>query len=480
VGMGMLTGTLVATTLAAADAAAGGALVPVLLKDVNPGSASSSPSRFTVAGTNLLFTATDATHGQEWQKTDGTTAGTTLVKDIRTGSGDAGISSTVGALGGRLFFGADDGTYTTGNEPWSTDGTAAGTVLLKDIFPGGGGGAPPGNFVAAGGTLFFTAQDGANGAELWKTDGTAAGTVMVRDINPGANGSSPQRLTAVGNNVFFAAYGSATGWELWKSDGTAAGTVLVRDINPGLLEPNISNMVVVGTTAYFSATNGTSALGNGQELWKSDGTTAGTVLVKDIRPGTTGSSPVSLAVVGSTVYFQANDGSSGTELWKSDGTAAGTLLVKDILPGVGGSLPSDLTAFGDILLLRGTGPDPAGGAELWKSDGTSAGTVLVKDISAGSASGSPTGFAVVGTTAFFSATDGSTGAAHGTELWSTDGTSAGTVLVQDINPGTASSSPSSLTPALGTLFFAAADGVTGVEPWKLRTNQAPVAGDILT
>ena len=66
----------------------------------------------------------------------------------------------------------------------------------------------------------------------------------------------------------------------------------------------------------------------GTELWKSDGTESGTVLVEDINPG--GSSfPQYLTNVAGTLFFFANDGNSGQELWKSDGTATGTVLVKD-------------------------------------------------------------------------------------------------------------------------------------------------------
>src|SRR5262249_38054003 len=67
----------------------------------------------------------------------------------------------------------------------------------------------------------------------------------------------------------------------------------------------------------------------------SDGTAAGTYLVKDIDSGAADSNPGRLVAVNAETFFDASDGVHGDELWKSDGTAAGTVLVKDINPGSG-------------------------------------------------------------------------------------------------------------------------------------------------
>src|SRR5262249_23261286 len=107
-----------------------------------------------------------------------------------------------------------------------------GPFRLKDINPGMPGAAPA-ELTAVGGTLFFAADDGTRGRELWKSDGTPAGTTLVADIRPGAAGSDPQGLIDVGGTLFFAADDGTSGVELWKSDGTGPGTVRVKDIQPG-------------------------------------------------------------------------------------------------------------------------------------------------------------------------------------------------------------------------------------------------------
>src|SRR5262249_19930171 len=139
---------------------------------------------------------------------------------------------------GTLFFTAFDPV--NGQELWKSDGTTAGTALVKDIRPGSmsafvDSDEYPFNpfLTAVGGTLFFTADDGTSGAELWKRDGTAAGTVLVKAIVPGGGSSGPQRLTNVSGTLYFMAWTAEAGYELWKSDGTAAGTILVKDIRPG-------------------------------------------------------------------------------------------------------------------------------------------------------------------------------------------------------------------------------------------------------
>ena len=446
----------------------------------------------------LFFEGDDNIHGDELWKTDGTDAGTVMVKDINPASyvyngntyGRSGLAyqNRITSVDGTLFFAGSDGVH--GDELWKSDGTEAGTVMVKDINPGSGSSDNDSsyyygyNLTDVNGTLFFMANDWVHGYELWESDGTDAGTFMVKDINPGSRGINPSGyvenemdIVNINGTLFFMANDGVHGYELWKSDGTDAGTVMVKDINPSPYMSGLSydsRLTDVNGTLYFMANDGT----HGDELWKSDGTDAGTVMVKDINPS--GSSDYSntgynLTNVNGTLFFMANDGVHGYELWKSDGTEAGTVMVKDINPGSGGSGPGDFTNVNGTLFF--TADDGVHGYELWKSDGTEAGTVMVKDINPGSGDSDPSWYydydlTNVNGTLFFMANDGT----HGNELWKTDGTEAGTFMVKDINPGSGDSDPSHygyhLTDVKGTVFFTADDGVHGYELWKTDGTEA--------
>jgi ELWxxDGT repeat protein len=239
---------------------------------------------------------------------------------------------------------------------------------------------------------------------------------FFKEINTGSSGSAssnPSDLTDVQNTLYFSATTSSSGTELWKSDGTVSGTVMVKDIVSGTGSSSPFYFRAVGNIVYFRACDT-----NGCELWKSDGTFPGTVMVKDIRSGSVGSSPNSLTAVGNTLYFRATDGNNGIELWKSDGTASGTVMVKDINSGGSDSNPNYLTAIGNTLYFLAN--DGTNGAELWKSDGTTSGTVMVKDINPGNSNGEIYYLTAVGYNFYFRAYNPSTGyELYGTQTVST-------------------------------------------------------------
>ena len=307
-------------------------------------------------------------------------------------------------------------------------------------------------------TLYFFAADGTHGTELWKTDGTESGTVMVKDINP--NGSSRSETwdgrginpVAIDGIIYFWADDGTHGQELWTSDGTETGTVMVKDIHNGSAHAfGGYELVVFGNNLYFCAQNATS---NYWQLWKSDGTESGTAMLKAINPSGNGRIK-NLIAVGNTLYFSADDGTNGEELWTSDGTTAGTVMVKDIRTGgtwaplSGLSYASELTAFGDVYFIA---TDGTHGEELWKSDGTETGTVMVKDINSGSNSSSPSQLIVVDNVLYFKADDG----INGCQLWKSDGTETGTVMVNS----TSSHNCGSDYLNFGTLLYFSADQPT--------------------
>ncbi len=446
----------------------------VLVKDILIGSidwsypSDHTPSHLIVSGGQLFFTTDDGTHGTELWKTDGSEQGTSLVRDINTDTDDIEIKTAL-SMDGKYYFAIDDRLY--GIELWVSDGTESGTGMVADINPNGS--STPTGIKVFNGVMYFAANDGIHGAELWRSDGTDAGTWLVMDICPDCS-SQPAGFAIFNDELYFTADDGVHGPELWSSDGTQTGTMLVKDINPGWGSTPV-NLVVVNDSLYFAADDGT----HGYELWKSDGTETGTFLVKDIYPGYISSGPGSLTDMNGTLVFIAGDGTHGIELWSSDGTEAGTTLIKDVIPNDPDyqyQLPDELTLVEDTLYF--TAFDELHGVELWKSDGTEEGTVLVKDIYPGFAEygqpyhSNPEFLAAVNGRLFFIADDG----AHGKELWVSDGSELGTVLVRDINPGPNWSRdlswPSNLTAINGVVFLGADDSLHGTELWKSDGTQA--------
>ncbi len=445
---------------------------PYLVKDINQQSVGSNIDSMTPVGDRLFFFADDGWHGREVWTSDGTAAGTHLVKDIWPGSNGQLEAYPMTALGNRVVFIAADALSSFGL--WISDGTEAGTHLLAaNTNPRSVGDRP--SLATEGSAVYFVGYDALHGRELWVTDGTTAGTRLVADIFPGSNDSAISSLIGLGDALFFRASDGVHGLELWVSDGTAAGTTMVKDIQGGAGSGLPHGMTAVGDTLFFIATDG-SAYQYGYGLWASDGTGPGTYRVSNIWPwyiypeyGIYIPGIKALNALGDTLLFTADDGVHGDELWASDGTASGTRMVVDIAPGVypaiQGAGPTFLTVMRDMLFFYAD--DYVHGRELWASDGTAAGTRLVVDLNAGSVASvgmilqAP---AAVNGTLFFSATDGPY--AH-YKLWASDGTAAGTRLVADINPGGSWTAPGGFTPVGDTLYFVADDGIHGYELWAL-------------
>lgn len=479
-----------------------------LVKHINSNfwSSNTISSLFNYNG-NLVFSANDDITGHELWISNGTTDGTTLLKDIRIGANTNSFPGNFTVCNGSLYFTADNGT--NGVEVWKSDGTTAGTMLLKDINPGSGSGVYNTRFMVFDNHIYFYAYTAANGYELWKSDGTEAGTQLFKDIAVGINSSNSSLIGFAADNYFVFQVDLPTlGREFWVSDGTAAGTVLLKDINSsgnGIpVEPQFAKF---NNKIYFNAFT----TANGEELWETDGTTAGTQLVKDIKLGATSSFITKLTATSNYLIFTARGGTATTNsIWKSNGTDAGTEQLKDM----------DVTQINDLSfvelnnLVYFPGYNVSNGIELWSTDGTTVNTKIFKDINHGyggvfnlndvaelnnrliytgmsgytpavsdgtinntmilnNAYAGYNGFSSdqvtalytkAGNNVFFKATT----PGYGFEIWKTDGTIAGTNMVKDVRPGSASSlTDYPLFMVYNNIFyFKANDGTHAEELWR--------------
>ena len=282
---------------------------------------------------------------------------------------------------------------------------------------------------------------------------------MVKDIRAGNESSNISNFCVFNNTLYFIARGTPYYFQIWKTDGTEAGTEVVTDIN-NTASNQVLNIMVFNNMLYLGLNDGV----NGAELWRSDGTQAGTELVKDINIGSAGSFAFMSCVYNNNLYFRATDGVTGRELWKTDGTSEGTVLVKDINSGTSTSSIDDIVVYNGFLYFRAN--DGVTGTELWRSDGTTEGTVFFKEIYPGTESSVINNLFVAGNTLLFTAKDG----VNGYELWRSDGTPENTVIVSNINPATDNSYSWTYTDMKtidnNTVYFVADDGVNGKELWK--------------
>jgi ELWxxDGT repeat protein len=430
---------------------------PRQIANLAPDAPSSDPRSLTPVAGGLVFQAfVDGT--TRLFQTDGTTTSQILAAihppdtlpclplcgpaSVSLGSWAAFLDAPLAPQGGFQLF--------------RTDGTVVGTFPLTNVVP-------PDRLdlnlvaIAGGKVLFFIERH--DRRELWRSDGTAAGTALVSVVPGTAASATPAGFTSTGAEAWFGLNGDDGSATVWRSNGTSVSTAATL---PAGLQILGLPFTLAGGRVFFETmdTGGNHTV----QLWSTNGTTAGTVAVLS-GPGI---GVLEMTEFAGGLYFLAFDASLTAELWTSDGTAAGTvrlhpfsLLGEDQSTGV---RPHGLTVAGNHLFFAAKGG--AEGTELWTSDGTAAGTVLVKDIDP-SGSSNPDHFVAVGSGAasrvFFSAFD----PLHGVELWQSDGTSAGTRLVQDIAPEDLSSAPDQLTVAGDQLFFTADDGAIGRELWSL-------------
>lgn len=394
-----------------------------------------------------------------------------LVKDLRDGNLTSNPENFI-TFSNTLFYTV---SIPNGHAIAQSDATPLNTnVYIGDVSSTNVDTKNTPSFTELNNELYFVAEviiNGLNkGKEILKTTGSKTDKyTLIKDINGGVSDSSPDKLTVYNNEIYFIATSSSTGRELWKTDGTSAGTIIVKDINPNTADARIGDLIVYNNKLFFTANDGV----NGDELWMSDGTATGTTMVKNIATGATNSTPRDFITFNNKLYFTANDGNTGRELWVSDGTIAGTYLINDLNDGNNGSHPSELIVFNNNLIFSAI--TTSLGRELVKMNASENITSL-GDINT-SGDSNPENLAIYDGNLYFTA--GNT--TNGQELYKTNGFQSGTLLVADINTGSNDSNPRSLLVYNNKLYFRADDGIVGVELWSYdsTTNSASLVEDIV-
>ena len=429
-----------------------------MLKDMVPGIGSSVPKHFIVAGNQVFFSLQPGSN-VELYRTDLSIAGTRRL--LALGKAPVGFPAPHFApFGGRLLF--SNYTSKTGNEPWISDGTSAGTHLLADLVkleyqPDS---SNPQNFLSIGDQVYFQAVLGSKN-QIWQTDGSSKGTKLATaSFFPSRIQASPDRILRfdwIQNSLHLLAFDKGTGrsedlqsffqvelfqpigkrWilyertrsrdlRIWFTDGTKKGTQQLTGI-PSFTHLNLSLPIPFGQKAVIWGPFHPQTGSRNIPLWITDGTPSGTKLIRYFSfPNPLFHLRIDAHVaIGKNLFFTMRPNQSQSVLLKTDGSPKGTMVL-GVFSRTG---ITSLTPLNGKILF--SAHDPQNGEELWISDGTPKGTKLLKDLQPGSAGSNPYGFARFGNRVLFMARLGGIGR----ELFVTDGTAQGTVLLKDIHPG---------------------------------------------
>jgi ELWxxDGT repeat protein len=340
-----------------------------------------------------------------------------------------------------IILSADDDI--NGTELWRTDGTLAGTYMIKDLFPGEdperheAGSSSPELFFHFNDEIFFVANSKDYGFELHKTDGTAEGTSIVKDVWTGNLGGLPtggefsQYIDTSANYIYFRARASKQDPKcLYQSDGTGEGTQAMTDKDGNLVLYPFDFANFDDLLFFVSKPN----TGN-NALWYTDGTPSGTM---SVSPDSLNIEGVFEACNGHLIFVANNGNSSNNALWSIESSATKNYVLKKLSPeGQWFSGQNEHIVYKNEMYTKSENQTETGG-ELWKTDGTPEGTAILKDINThnGSdsvASSNPFSFIIFENYLFFSAIEWTAPNNEFYELWLTDGTESGTKKYTNIN-----------------------------------------------
>jgi ELWxxDGT repeat protein len=429
-----------------------------LVKDVNTNPASiisdSYPRNDFCKCGSYIFFSVENEFGREIWKTDGTTEGTSMVKDIYKGNKGGGTSVGACLNSKMIFTGEDD----SGAHPWITDGTNGGTTRLVDLTEINSS-ILPGTYIPFKNKMFFTSYSSDYlSTLLWTTDGTSTNTTSFTTIPTGQiyyQTNSEEYIYLFVTD--YLASSPDEQFKIWRTDGTAEGTESIFSSKyfstamkavgskffVGIFKDSPSSYEIWGTDSpenelvKLRDTDQVNVLetfddkvifNSGYSTFISDGTVDGTEYLSAVK--------LDGGVVYNDVFYGVGyDGLNAQTgvLFQTDGTEEGTVKIADI----GGDLStmffggySQIPVINDNFILPIV--DSSLGTEIGISDRTLSGTHVLRDIRPGSEGSFPRSWVIFNSKVYFIADDG----VHGAELWTTDGTSEGTTLVKDTRPGT--------------------------------------------
>ncbi len=400
-----------------------------------------------------------------------------IVRDIARCPTVGSLPSQLKRTGNKIIFTADS---TGGNSPslWISDGTNTGTLAITMVSQLNSSKVATSPFSltsTANGKIFFRSKTAANIAgDIWVTD-SSGNTILLDEFTPSHNPLGTQQfdfLQVIGNQIFYNAETNDGHWQLKKSDGTVAGTAVVKDFGLSDGSGGIYLGIVLNNKLYFDFYN--TPGGFQDEIWTSDGTEAGTQLVYNL--GSSGGLASYLMPTSNNIYFY-NYSPAGIELWKTNGAAAGTSRILLVDPNFNNS-NNYPEFYGTPIQLVFVLNNGANGPECWVTNGDSVGTFMLKDINPTATTyADPSNFTLFNNTLYFTANDG----VHGTEMWRAPYPfrKDSVFLFADFNPGSADG-VAGITTINNRIYFAGNDGVNGTELWTTDStfHSAVLVSDI--
>ncbi len=432
---------------------------PIMISDINQGSASSSPAALTTFQNKLYFTADNGTSGVGLWTYDGNNS-PELIVDANPGWEYVFAGASPGVYNDKLFFGGISDNC--GYEFWEYDGV--GTPKFVSDINKFNEGSRPFNFLTINDNLYFNTEIYLPSSlfqiptvyGLWKFDGQNRPICIdtIPDLTEMAGLNDDLYLFKTGVN----------GKELWRYDNTNSPSLvpgLSTGFDPFDLLPKWNYIIEFQGKLYFRGYSEE----EGAELWMYDGVDPPS-LFADIWPNENGSRPHDFHVFNDELFFTCSDSTTGKELWKYDGSTSPE-LVADLDPGIEGSEPTSFLSFSNQLFFLTKSGSVAN--SLWRYDGNNTPTLAV-DLSAVTGSGFFTDFTVHNDALYFRAVNN----IDGTELWRYDGVNMPTLLFV-IEPDVFFSLPLSKTMASfeGNLYLTIDNVNNGREFWKYNESDPP-------